>query len=201
MEILEEEFEVAISDGRRPPLSDEDQFAEDRRRAFALSRKRKRNADITKKIAAAFKCSVRHARMLQLEGTTSPEKAKKLAEILGTSPQQHLRKRLRTGRSTNLAGLFLRAWVPGSSFEEFVTDDVELTRPARKVAAILRHDAGMLHDIKSFEALVNHWLSDCNNNESTAALTELWRAYKLWKIELVAAHATQMVSEGHWADN
>jgi hypothetical protein len=54
-------------------------------------------------------------------------------------------------------------------------------------------------DINSLEKLVLH-LRSVNQSDAAASAAAIWKAFKLWKIELVATMATRTVKEDLWTD-
>jgi hypothetical protein len=81
---------------------------------------------------------------------------------------------------------------------DFLADEVELAEAAETVVRALRAQKGddwiQQGDINSLEKLVLHCRS-VDQSDAAASAAEIWKAFKLWKIELAAAMATRTVKE------
>jgi hypothetical protein len=194
---VQEEFDKAIEEGRRILTGPEKWRAQEAKRRERL-KERKADAEVTKALASALRVGVRYARMLRSEGTTDPKTARLMADILGTATRDHLRERSRTGRQVDLPAWFMRLWVPRGSFRDFLADPGDLSEQAEKLAAFLRQqtaDAQIQQiDIDSLEKLMQHCRLFLQNGQAEGS-SEIWKAFKLWKIELVAALAARTVQE------
>lgn len=200
-EFVKEEGEKAIEDGRLKLTYEE---REKRRRAQWTARQS--NARVTKRLAEALGCSVRYASMLRKEGTTILETAQKMAETLGTTVDDHLREKSRTGRQTDFPSWFLKLAAPGGSFRDFVRDDqLKSSRRAEILVTTLREMKGdawiQLAEVDTLEGLLQFCVSFKITHRPEVAVIETWTEFKLWKIELVSALATRMVKENLRADS
>ena len=81
---------------------------------------------------------------------------------------------------------------------DFLADEVELAEAAETVVRALRAQKGddwiQQGDINSLEKLGLHCRS-VDQSDAAASAAEIWKAFKLWKIELVAAMAIRTVKE------
>jgi hypothetical protein len=199
---VQEEFDKAVEEGRRrlSPLEKRRALEAQRR---AQQAKRKADAALTKELAEALGTSRRFALIARTEGTTEPETARIMARVLGTDPKDHLRERSRTRRQMDLPNWFMRLWVPQGTFRDFLADEVELAEAVATVVRALRAQKGddwiRQGDINSLEKLVLH-LRSVDQSDAAASAAAIWKAFKLWKIELVATMATRTVKEDLWTD-
>lgn len=203
--LVQEEYDRAVEDGSLQMSSQEKSRYREKRRK-ALWADKQASALLTKKLADSLKCTIRYAAMLRKDGTTNAAVAKQMADVLGTAVKDHLRARLRTGRQLDLPALFLRLWLPGASFRDFLEDE-SLVLPANveALAATLREQRGdhriRLAEIGSLEDLIHAFISFEITKKPPACSVDLWAEFKLWKIELVATLATRMVKENVRTDN
>jgi hypothetical protein len=204
-ELLQDAFDAAVLDGRHVPSNSEEGWRLKRDAQSRRTEKRQRNAQLVRQVADSVGCGIRYARMLISEGTPNLEVAEKLALVFGTKPDEHLRTKKRTGRQPDLVGWFMRTSTPNSSFRDFVQESpASLPANSWDLSEALREQDGALkaeqYGISSLENLVEHCRSLHLGYPITEKAAQIWSAYKIWKIEVIAAQATHMANDGHWAD-
>lgn len=203
--IVSDEFDAAVLDGRRKSKNGYEQRHLENIAKKRRAEKRRDNGQLLTKLADTLRCSTRYARMLISDGTTDRSTAKTMARILNTKADDHLRTKLRTGRQADLVGWFMKVWIPNSSFRNFIDEDPsDLPVKTWDLLETLREQVGTLKaeqsQINSLENLIAHCrLLNCDYSITEGA-TEIWQAYKLWKIEVISEHAIRIVKEGHWSD-
>jgi hypothetical protein len=203
--IVREEFDAAILDRRHKPKDFHERSRLENGAKTRRTEKRRDNAALLKHLADTLGCTTRYARMLIADGTTDRATAESLARMLGTQPEEHLRKKRRTGRQPDLVSWFMKIWVPTGSFRDFVEDDsFKLPLGTYELLETLREQKGALKseqsEISSLENLIEYSRSIRRDFPVADAATKIWCFYRLWKIDVVAAQATRMANEGHWAD-
>lgn len=203
--ITREEFDAAILDGRHKPKDWRERWRLENGAKKRRTEKRRENAVFLKHLANSLGCTPRYARMLIADGTTDRATAETIARMMDTEPEEHLRKRRRTGRQPDLVNLFMKIWIPNGSFRDFVEDDPSKLPPSSyELFETLREQEGTLKsaqaEISSLENLIEYCRSVRQDYQAADAATKIWRAYRLWKIEVVAGQATRMANEGHCAD-
>ena len=129
-----------------------------------------------------------------------------MAEALGTTVDDHLREKSRTGRQTDFPSWFLKLAAPGGSFRDFLRDDqLKLPRKAEILVTTLREMKGdawiQLAEVDTLERLLQFCVSFKIMHRPEVPAIETWTEFKLWKIELVSALATRMVKENLRADS
>ncbi|MEY9136513.1 hypothetical protein ACVMII_005409 [Bradyrhizobium diazoefficiens] len=203
--VLQDAFDAAVLDGRHKSCSIEERWQLKRGAERRRTEKRQKNAELVRQVAHSVGCGIRYARMLISDGTSNLEIAAKLAGVLGTKPDEHLRMKKRTGRQPDLVGWFMKISIPNSSFRDFLEEDPsDLPASSWDLLELLREQKGALkaeqERIGSLENLVEHCRSLPLHYSVTERADQIWRAYKLWKIEITSAQATRLANDGHWAD-
>lgn len=201
-EVLQKELDAAVLDGRHKPAT----LHEKLKLKDAAKRRRHEeridNASLLRRIAEDLGCSTRYARMLVTERTTDRKKAEILARHLDTTPEEHFRKRRQTGPQPDLVNWFMKIRLPNSSFQNFIKEDGGLRRMPIETAELyetIRERVGDLKfeqaEIASLEKLLAYSQVILPRFPNADAATKIWRAYILWKIELVSMHAVRMTNE------
>jgi hypothetical protein len=101
-------------------------LAEQAAKEMAAKEQRKKDAQLNNAIAKGFGITLRHARNLRKDGTTSPDCAARLAKILGTDPETHLRTVRRRVRDIDLVQIFMGIPHNEATFARFVSDRDEV---------------------------------------------------------------------------
>ena len=157
----------------------------------------KSNAELTKEIALALDVTTRHARNLRDEGTSDPRKAQVLARILGTSPQQHLR-RSRRRRSEKLAKRFDEFQIEDACFDLFVLDETTdaYFNPLVRSFRERWQQMGRWWNPKSLEEIVQQTrlldIPPC----SLEIVEEVWKSFQVWRIRTICRVAISEIHEG-----
>jgi hypothetical protein len=193
--LLREEFDAAVLERRHKPRDFRQRLRLEHAAKQRRTERRKENAALLKRVADTLGCSTRYARMLISEGTTSRTVAATLARMLGTDPEDHLRSRRRTGREADLVSWFMKVWVPDGSFRDFVETDPKLPASACELVKTLREQKGSSQaeqlEIASLEKLISYCESIRPDSPVAGVAAQVWYAYRVWKIEVVAAHAAR----------
>jgi hypothetical protein len=151
-------------------------------------RERERKADTakTKKIADALGISLRRARDLRSDGTTIEEHAEEIAAILGTRPEEHLRRPRRPGRKTDVVAALMRVDPDGlSGFASFI-DDADtnaLDDDARDLINVISEQH--TRDFTTLESLITRLAKIEFGLFEADTAVKVWRAYQLWKINRI----------------
>lgn len=165
----------------------------------AADEQRKERAAKVKKIAAGLSCSARYARMLLDEGTSLPERAEQLAKILGTDPKDHLRPKRKSGRQPDMVAWFMGLRLDDCSFRDFLNSDPETEGDGASLIEALRdgYASGPLasEDCQSLEDLIEHARRLGVDSSVVEAASAVWRAFKLWRIDLIAALAHYTIED------
>lgn len=193
--LVQEAFDAAILDRRHKPSDFRVRLRLERAAKKRRIEMKKNNVERLNRVADALGCGIRYARMLISEGTTDRAKAETLARILGTKPEDHLRSRRRTGREVDLVSWFMKVRVPNGCFCDFVEEDPKLPMSAYELVKSIRETRACsreeLAEVTSLEALLNCCRSVRQDSPAVGAATQVWYAYRVWKIEVVAQHAAR----------
>lgn len=149
--------------------------------------------DMDKRIAERLGCAVQHAGLLRRGKTTNLGHAKVLADVLGGTPEEYMRRKNRTGPKVDVAKILMSLRIPGGGFRDFVMaaelgDDFD---PYDVALEELKAQTGNAMfeqcNIETMEALGEHIARTMPDSEP--ALRALWKAFQDWHIDRVAAFA------------
>ena len=158
--------------------------------ADAIVAKRRAHAEQVDKLISALGVGRRQAQRLLQDGTKLPEQAKAMAAALGTDERDHLKRKGHSGREPDLVGRFMRGWVKGCTWRDYIEEapppEGEAGRFFETFASRYRDSIADVPDhFLAFEDLVRY----ANGDFELSALTEIWTEYQVWRIRTMADKA------------
>lgn len=153
---------------------------------------RKGEAESNKRLAEALGTSVRYVRMLRSEGTTQFHTAQVMASVLGGKPSDYMRRGRKRGRQADLVALFMKAPAESCGFTDFVSDPPTLLGDAERDIITVFATRGV-SDFESLEDMISFLGALDFETVDLAVAPHVWRAFKLWRIERIAAIACYAV--------
>ncbi len=158
---------------------------------LAEKEQRKKDAQLNKAIAKEFGISPRHARNLRKEGTTNSDTAARLAKILGTDPETHLRTVRRRARDIDLVQLFMDIPHNEATFARFVSnrDEVVVSNDLMEFLRAHANSFNAWEELENLEGMIERVRTLGFKSLSLEAAEEVWKLYKLWRIRTIASAA------------
>jgi len=157
----------------------------------AADEQKKERAERIKKIAADLPCSVRYARMLLDEGTSLLGRAEQVAKILGTDPKDHLRPKRKSGRQPDVVAWFMALRLDDCSFRDFLNSDPEIEGDLIEALRQGYPD----DDCESLEDLIERARRLGVDSSVVEAASAVWKAFKLWRIDMIGALAHYAIED------
>lgn len=171
---------------RRDELEEQSQIRRESARAEYEAEERRVHAEEVKKLIAGLECGIRHAQALLKDGVTEPATARKMAEILGTKPSDHFRKKLKTGREPDLSRMFMKRAVDGCRFCDFLEDYAADSMLVKALRRLYRTDVEMPDHFVSLEQLLEYARPHGIDLEEA---WNLWHEFILWMMGAIYARA------------
>jgi hypothetical protein len=160
-----------------------------RTQAWELQQKEReaaaKRAEKVKEIVRRLDVSERQAQRLLKNGTTNREKAAVVADIVGKPAKKFLRRPKKAGRNPNLVKMFMRVWVDGCAFEDFINDPPPMQgdKVALVDALADAYDKRAFPDhVKELEPISQ--FARAAGIDAGAAM-DLWDMFKAWRIERI----------------
>ena len=151
---------------------------------------REQKAALARQISNEFGVTLRQARTLRDEGTSNPERARRIAEISGKDVSTILRKDHRK-RNANLVKLFLTVDHEHVTFTHFVHDaDKVVSDEAVRVFLDENRDKFRPgEDFKSLEQMIERLKELGCPLTTIESATTLWKDYVVWRINTISGMA------------
>ena len=186
-------------EARRAEMERRRRAAEKVAQEQAERERRKQDARLNSRIAQEFGITIRQVHNLRKDGTVSPERAVRLAQILGTKPEAHLRKSLRKTKNDHVLRMIMKLRVDDCEFARFVETRVDdLGENAQALMGKLRDSERQVlwrEAPKSLEDLID-LVKLLGTKPTIETVSEVWKAYKIWRIQTITKLALYEVQEG-----